>query len=308
MIICPLHWYTDEDRLAAVTEEMRTRGAPTLRGHVDEVTGAVLLKEGTHRIHAAAKLGLTPRIVPVPWWRSRHGLVGARYAIRRRGLHFDRVEVVVPRARSWLAPEQIVLGIAYAGFAALVLLILAALAVGCSFPEEGIPVDTCPDCYRPPRDPGHHIDMPPASTSAGRETDAGGDGSGSSESTGDGVGTEDSTTGAESSSSGDASSSTGDEPYEPAHCDTSCPEGDAIQPSPEQSEGNFGGCYCATPCESDVDCAPHEWCDPFFGRCTVPCQNQDDCAQVDGELACDLWWNDAEHFTHFCSYPNEDAP
>lgn len=91
--VCPLHWYFDRDRLKDVTSTMARRGPPVLRAHVDSETGAVLLSEGTHRIHAAAALGLVPVIVPVPWWRSPSALVGARFAARSRGLRFAAVDV-----------------------------------------------------------------------------------------------------------------------------------------------------------------------------------------------------------------------
>lgn len=94
MIICPLHWYLDPVRLEEVVETMLERGAPTLRGHIDRETGVALLREGTHRIHAANRIGLAPRIVPVSWWRSAAALDRARVAAVRRGLSFDRVEVL----------------------------------------------------------------------------------------------------------------------------------------------------------------------------------------------------------------------
>lgn len=99
MLVCPLHWYFNPGHLAEVEAEMLRRGPPRLRGHLDAETGVFLLVEGTHRIRAAHRLGLAPVLIDGPWWRARDRLVGARIAARRRGLSFDRVEVV-PRAES----------------------------------------------------------------------------------------------------------------------------------------------------------------------------------------------------------------
>jgi hypothetical protein len=93
MIICPLHWYFSPAHLAEVEAEMRRRGPPTLRGHLDAVSGAFLLREGTHRIRAARRLGLAPVLVCVPWWRTPQALANARVAAERRGLVFERVTV-----------------------------------------------------------------------------------------------------------------------------------------------------------------------------------------------------------------------
>lgn len=91
MKVCTLHWYFSEGHLLEVVQEMRRRGPPELRGFHDPGAG-VLLKEGTHRIRAAGVLGLTPVIRLVPWWRSRESLQRARYALRDRGLEFERVD------------------------------------------------------------------------------------------------------------------------------------------------------------------------------------------------------------------------
>lgn len=67
-IVCPLHAKTDTARMRAVKAEMLRRGAPTLRGYVERgVVGddLVLLREGTHRINAAAIIGEIPRIIPI---------------------------------------------------------------------------------------------------------------------------------------------------------------------------------------------------------------------------------------------------
>jgi hypothetical protein len=56
---------TDDAHLAAVTAEMRTLGAPTIRCIRDDAQGVVLALEGSHRLAAAAALGLTPEFVMV---------------------------------------------------------------------------------------------------------------------------------------------------------------------------------------------------------------------------------------------------
>jgi hypothetical protein len=94
VIVCPLHWHFDPVRLERVVAEMRERGAPVLRGHREPEWGVVLLREGTHRIRAAATLGLAPRIVLVPWWRSRQALTNALFAATRRGIVFPAVLLI----------------------------------------------------------------------------------------------------------------------------------------------------------------------------------------------------------------------
>jgi hypothetical protein len=91
MIVCPLHLHFDPGHLGAVCAEMGWIGPPVLRGHLDAESGAVMLREGTHRIHAAEMLELVPTILLVPWWRSRAALVRARIAAKRRGLVFPVV-------------------------------------------------------------------------------------------------------------------------------------------------------------------------------------------------------------------------
>jgi hypothetical protein len=95
MIVCPLHWYFSADHLAEVEAEMLRCGPPTLRGHLDADSGAFLVREGTHRIRAAHRLGLTPALVCVPWWRTPQALANARAAAARRGLVFERVTVLM---------------------------------------------------------------------------------------------------------------------------------------------------------------------------------------------------------------------
>lgn len=91
MIVCPLHHYYRPEHVDEVAAMMRLLGPPVLRGHVDRETGAVLLREGTHRIRAAHRLGLAPVIVPIRWWRSPASLERARYAVRNRGLAFPAI-------------------------------------------------------------------------------------------------------------------------------------------------------------------------------------------------------------------------
>lgn len=91
MLVCPLHWYFYAAHLAEVEAEMVRRGPPRLRGYLDEVSGAFLLREGTHRIRVAQRLGVVPVLVPIPWWRARGRLVSARVAAATRGLLFAEV-------------------------------------------------------------------------------------------------------------------------------------------------------------------------------------------------------------------------
>lgn len=93
MIVCPLHWYYSPEHLDDVAAEMLLRGPPRLRGYLDTDAGAFLLREGTHRIRAAQRLGIVPVLVPIPWWRSRGRLPSARIAARTRGLVFADVNL-----------------------------------------------------------------------------------------------------------------------------------------------------------------------------------------------------------------------
>ena len=95
MIVCPLHWYYSPTHLAEVEAEMVRRGPPRLRGYLDAESGVFLLREGTHRIRAAHRIGLAPVLVPIPWWRARSRLVSARIAAARRGLPFAQVVVAL---------------------------------------------------------------------------------------------------------------------------------------------------------------------------------------------------------------------
>lgn len=91
MVVCPLHRYYDELHLEHVAQQMETRGPPVLRGAI--VGELVLLREGTHRIRAASRLGLVPIIVPIRWWRTRAALARAHFSAARYGLTFERIEV-----------------------------------------------------------------------------------------------------------------------------------------------------------------------------------------------------------------------
>lgn len=95
VIVCPLHWYFSEEHLAAVMTEMERCGPPMLRGHLDRASGVFLLREGTHRIRAAHRIGLVPILVDGPWWRPRQRLDNARIAAARRGLSFHAVDLRV---------------------------------------------------------------------------------------------------------------------------------------------------------------------------------------------------------------------
>lgn len=93
IIVTPLHHHYSPIHLDAVTEEMRQRGAPRIRAHLDVATGAWMALEGTHRLRAAQFLCIAPVLVPVAWPRSQAALVRARHAARIRGFVFPRVDV-----------------------------------------------------------------------------------------------------------------------------------------------------------------------------------------------------------------------
>lgn len=57
----------DEEHLAEVTESMMEQGAPTIHAIWDPCYDAWVALEGTHRIAAAHKLGLTPEIDEVEY-------------------------------------------------------------------------------------------------------------------------------------------------------------------------------------------------------------------------------------------------
>jgi hypothetical protein len=94
VIVCPLHAYYSREHLTEVMATMRVLGGPVLRGHHRD--GVVYLREGTHRIRAAWRLGLVPTIIAGPWWRSRQALANARHAADRRGIYFETVILQAP--------------------------------------------------------------------------------------------------------------------------------------------------------------------------------------------------------------------
>lgn len=92
-LVNPLHWYHRPAHLERVIAEMRRRGAPVIRASWDDAAGVWHAHEGTHRLRAAAHLGLAPVLVPVPWRRSNAGRVRARYAARRNAHFFEKVVI-----------------------------------------------------------------------------------------------------------------------------------------------------------------------------------------------------------------------
>lgn len=88
MLIAPLHRHFRPHHLALVSAQMAVLGAPVLRAFFDPSTGAWLAREGSHRLRAAHRLGLVPRLVMTPWWRSLAALERARYAAAQYGLVF----------------------------------------------------------------------------------------------------------------------------------------------------------------------------------------------------------------------------
>lgn len=93
VIVTPLHAHYREEHLTRVIGQMRMLGAPRIKAHLDEESGAWMAYEGTHRLRAALWLGLTPIMLPRPWYRSQRALEDARFAAIQRGHVFQRVEV-----------------------------------------------------------------------------------------------------------------------------------------------------------------------------------------------------------------------
>ena len=93
VLVTPLHEHFSPAHLERVIAEMRRRGAPVLRGTFDAVSGAWLMREGTHRLRAAKVLGVVPVLVPVRWQKGRAALSRARFAVAERSHLFERVEV-----------------------------------------------------------------------------------------------------------------------------------------------------------------------------------------------------------------------
>jgi len=65
-IILP-HNHFDAQHLAAVESKMRTLGAPTIKAVWMDAHDAWVAIEGSHRLRAAAALGITPIIDEVEW-------------------------------------------------------------------------------------------------------------------------------------------------------------------------------------------------------------------------------------------------
>lgn len=103
VLVNPLHDYYRPEHLEHVVAEMRRRGPPVLRAYHDiNADGGFDMwhaAEGTHRLRAAKRLGLTPVLVPVPWRKSRAALERARLAARLHGHLFEAVEQRRPAAR-----------------------------------------------------------------------------------------------------------------------------------------------------------------------------------------------------------------
>jgi len=62
-----LHPHFDANHLAAVTEEMRTMGAPKVKAVWQPGWGVWVALEGCHRLRAAHALGLTPEFDEVEY-------------------------------------------------------------------------------------------------------------------------------------------------------------------------------------------------------------------------------------------------
>lgn len=67
MQIILAHDHFDVDHLEAVKTEMQQLGAPTIKAVWMDAYGAWAALEGSHRIRAAAELGLVPQIDEVEW-------------------------------------------------------------------------------------------------------------------------------------------------------------------------------------------------------------------------------------------------
>lgn len=60
------HRHYDEDHLGEVVTEMQAMGAPEIRAFWWEAQGVWLALEGCHRLRAAERLGITPKMIEVP--------------------------------------------------------------------------------------------------------------------------------------------------------------------------------------------------------------------------------------------------
>ncbi len=96
-VVTPLHAHYSPAHLDQVIAAMRRMGPPRIRAYFDAPSGTWFAQEGTHRLRAAAELGVAPVMVPVQWRRGRKALARARHAASRRGHLFPRVEVARDR-------------------------------------------------------------------------------------------------------------------------------------------------------------------------------------------------------------------
>lgn len=91
-LVNPPHHYYSPEHLVHVIAEMRRLGAPLIRAYFDgEIWHA---REGTHRLRASKLLGIAPRLLHVPWPRTRAALLRARFSAMRQGHLFEHVDVV----------------------------------------------------------------------------------------------------------------------------------------------------------------------------------------------------------------------
>lgn len=79
MKVVPLHRYFSPDHLVHVTEEMKQRGSPRIRAFWDNLSERWYAMEGTHRLRAAVRLGMTPIMIPVSWPKTQLALIRARH-------------------------------------------------------------------------------------------------------------------------------------------------------------------------------------------------------------------------------------
>jgi hypothetical protein len=90
IIVNPLHWYHRPQHLEHVKSEMLKRGVPTIRAHFDgQIWHA---QEGTHRLRACLALGLVPRLVHVPWPKTKAALIRAQIAAKRNAHIFVQAQ------------------------------------------------------------------------------------------------------------------------------------------------------------------------------------------------------------------------
>lgn len=94
-LVTPLHAHYSADKLRRVVDDMRRMGRPRIRAYYDPAADAWLALEGTHRLRAAAVLGISPVMVPTAWPRSRKALERARFAAAHRGHVFPSVGIEI---------------------------------------------------------------------------------------------------------------------------------------------------------------------------------------------------------------------